>query len=402
MDPAAALTRLGELTTTDSRELDRVCEEVAAALHQAGAEPLFTLAGADFATDPYLICADRYWRLRFLELPTIRTALACAAWLRTHLAAGHRAEVEQRWALGYAFVTKDSVESRRELDEAATDFAGSADLSFFAAVYHAGKLRANFCFDELEDFLSASLLAQAAGRHREDPVFLALRCFAAYGSRRIATAHAAELLERAWSHPRRSRQVVDLCLNALAAAKPFPGDGTLLRERAEEAVELWPRDHIFHFRLATGRSMCGAHEAALDSVDQALALLPATGTRGSHKLLQEQYLVLRNEIRSALTRAAAEAHTARRWEAQEAANRELTRKLETSTMSTVTVLTLFGTVISFVLTSVPLAYAGTLPLTSRLALLAAQAAALLLFAALTITATHLLHRRRTRPTTGER
>lgn len=77
MDNASISAELGRAAASDSRELDRICEQVAAALINKGVEPSFDIRSADFTADPYLICVDRYWRLRFLDRPTIATAGEC-------------------------------------------------------------------------------------------------------------------------------------------------------------------------------------------------------------------------------------------------------------------------------------------------------------------------------------
>ncbi|MFI8511294.1 hypothetical protein ACIGHB_09170 [Streptomyces sp. NPDC085460] len=217
MDSGAYAARLDAVVSSDSRELDRVCEEVAETLRRDDVEPPFDVNSADFATDPYLICADRYWRLRFLERPTILTAAACAAWLGTRVAREARTEVLEKWALGYAFITKDNVESPLELSRATEEIvsrdAPAGDVAYFATLYHAGKLRSDFHFDELHQFLDASLLALAAGAHRQSALFIALRSFAAFGSPAITAEHATGLLDQAWRSADRTRHVVDICLN---------------------------------------------------------------------------------------------------------------------------------------------------------------------------------------------
>jgi hypothetical protein len=365
MDSTSISTELGR-AASDSRELDRICEQVAEALIKENVTPPFEVRSADFAADPYLICADRYWRLRFLDRPTITTAGECARWLITHVATEYRGEVGQKWSLGYGFITRDSVESRGELAEATErivredDAAG--DIAFFATLYHAGKLRSNFWFDELHQFLESSLLAIAAGRHREDPLFVALQAFAAFGSRAITVEHATTQLNRAWNASQRSRHVVDICLNALSAAVPFEGQGQLLRQRAEEAVAHYPQDDLFHFRLATGQHMCDQHDAALTSIDSALRLLPAVGNRGSHKLLQEQYLAKRDAIQEGRLRALWATEQQRRWERQESANTDLRQTMQSSTIRAVELIAIFTAAIAFTVGSLQITLNGELAL----------------------------------------
>ncbi|MBH1935326.1 hypothetical protein I5Q34_13765 [Streptomyces sp. AV19] len=421
MDSASVPARLGAVSASDSRELDRVCEEAAAALVRDGVEPPFDVRSADFATDPYLICADRYWRLRFLALPGIGTAADCAAWLGTHVAAAHRTEVREKWSLGYAFITKDTVESPRELAEAAERIVGrdssSGDIAYFATLYHAGKLRSNFAAEELHQFLDASLLALAAGQHRQDPLFTALRAFAAFAHGAFTTEHATGLLDEAWNSPRRTRHVVDICLNGLQMAAPFDGQGELLRSRAEEAVRAFPGDHMFHFRLACGEHETGHHDAALTRVDQALRLLPAIGTRGSHELLQGQYLRKRDGILAAGARARLDAEHARRlaereaehqrrWERLEADLRDreerqsrshqaLQESARANAVRAVELVAVFTAAIAFAVGSLQITLNGALSLHDRLWLIAELCAGLTVFALLVIGGTWLITRPRT-------
>lgn len=86
-------------------------------------EPSFPVTSADFAADPFLVRADRYGRPRLLARPTALEAAACGRWLE------HQDAVGSRWALGYGFITRDSVESPVELAEAATVLQADPDAS---------------------------------------------------------------------------------------------------------------------------------------------------------------------------------------------------------------------------------------------------------------------------------
>lgn len=402
MDIASIVAQLGQATTADSRELDRICEAAAGVLLDAGVEPPFDVRSADFVADPWLICADRYWRRRFLAEPTVEVAAACASWLAGHADAPSRREITEKWALGYAFITKDNVESREDLGPATgrivEQFQGSADICFFATLYHAGKLRANFWFDELYQFLESSLLALASEQYRDDPLVIGLRAFAAFGSRAITVEYATSLLDSAWSASPRSRHVVDVCLNALWAAAPFDDQGERLRQHAVEAVAEYPRDHIFRFRLATGQRMCGRYEEAMNSIDAALRLLPAIGSRVSHKLLQEQYLRERDVIKDSQERATFAARQQERWRDQETANRDLRRTLQTSAIRAVELVTVFTAAIAFAVGSLQITLGGTLTLRDRVWLLVTFGAGLLLFSLAILAGTWIITGRHRAPT----
>ncbi|MGW1297775.1 hypothetical protein [Streptomyces sp. NPDC002533] len=420
MESAAHLARLDQVSASDSREVDRVCEEVATALFEADEEPSFDVMSADFAGDTRLICADRYWRLRFLDRPNIRTAAACSAWLIRHVAREHRTEVLEKWSLGYAFITRDSVESALELSRAAEEIVGTdtsaGDTAHFATLYHAGKLRANLCFDELHQFLDSSLLALAAGVHRQAPLFTALRSFAAFGSPAITAEHATGLLDHAWSSPERTRHVVDICLNGIQFATPFDGHGELLRDRAAEAVRDHPHDHMFHFRLASGQHMVRDYGSALDSIDTALRHLPASGSRGSHKLLQEQFIAKRDAILEGRLRAELDTEHAQvladqehrhnqRWEQlsteldrrsaeQEKAQRESQETARANHVRSVELVAVFTSAIAFAVGSLQVSLTGSFTLKDRLALIGAWGAFHVLFALLVVGGTWYITRPR--------
>ncbi|MFI0709956.1 hypothetical protein ACH4SK_04740 [Streptomyces inhibens] len=401
MDTATVTARLDQARTADARERDRLCDEVAAELLAAGSPPAFEVRSADLDSDPYFICADRYWRRRFQDRPTVRTALECAHWMTDHATDGSWGAVAEQWGLGNGFLNRGSVESAAELaavGEAATGAAGER-IAFFLTLFHVGKLRANFCFDELHTVLASSPLALAAGSLRQEPVFVALQAFAAFGSRALTVVYATDLLERAWSAPGRSRHTVDICLNGLAFAAPFEGQGELLRIHAEEAVRAYPRDHMFHARLATGLHMCGRHDAALESIDTALTLLAASAT-ASLGVLQDQYLTRRDAIQEGRLRALRDAEQQRRWDQQAAANAQLERSLHTSSVRVVEVVAVFTAAIAFAVGSLQVTLTGTLPLTDRLWLLAAQGAGLALFALLVVGGTWLITRGRRRDDRG--
>ncbi|CAJ61382.1 MULTISPECIES: hypothetical protein [Frankia] len=398
MDVGSINARLGQAASAGSRALDRVCEDLAAELIDANLEPPFQIPSADF-TDARLICADRYWRRRFLREPTVEVAARCARWLYDHAEPPVRPDIIERWSLGYAFITRDSVESRDDLTGATRrileTYPDSADIYFFATLFHAGKLRANFWFDELAWFLESSLLAVAAGEHREDPLFTALRAYAALGSRSIPTSTALDLLERAWSAPR-SRAVVDVCLNALAAAPPFPDRGGQLHRRAADAVAAFPDDHLFRFRLACGQRLCGDYADALASIDTALRLLPAIGTRISHNLLQEQYLRERAGIQQRQELAASIAPQQTRASEQDSPQQD---RAHTLAVRSLELLVVFAVAIVFVVSALRVTLTGTLSFRDRALLLTILDAGLLLFAFLILAGIWTLAGRRKRPPT---
>ncbi|MBX6391007.1 MAG: hypothetical protein IRZ08_18795 [Frankia sp.] len=282
-----------------SREFGQVCEAVAGEYIDAGTEPPFDVPSADFATDPWLVCADRYWRRRFLAEPTVEVAARCARWLIDHCQdQAVRAEIVEKWALGYAFITRDTVEPAADVTTATgrivRDSAGSAEVAYFAALYHAGKLRADFWFEALDRFVSSSMLARAAGPHRDGPLFTSLRAFAACGMR--DTSRGVALVEAAWTAEPRSREVTDICLHGLDVAGPFAGQGELLRRYATDAVAARPQAHLWWYRRARGERRCRDLDAALTSIETALACLPAQGARNAHEHLQERYLRERDLI----------------------------------------------------------------------------------------------------------
>ncbi|MEU5532926.1 hypothetical protein [Streptomyces sp. NPDC020362] len=396
MDMATVIARLDEARAADPGTRDRICDETAAALLAASTPPAFEVRSADFRNDPYFVCADRYWRGRFQERPTAGTAFECARWMADHVTDGSWGVVAEQWALGNGFLNRGSLGSADQFAEAlaGTDAGTVAEaerIAFFLTLFHAGKLRANFCFDELHAFLAYAPSSVAAGSLRARPVFVALQSFAAFGSRALTIAFASELLEKAWSSEDRTRHTVDICLNGVAFAVPFEEQGELLRSHAAEAVEAYPGDHMFHARLAAGLHMCGRHDAALESIDTALALLAASPT-ASLGVLQEQFLTKRDAIQEGRLRAVRDAEQQRRWEEQAAANAQLERSLHTSSVRAVEVVAVFTAAIAFAVGSLQVTLTGKLPLSDRLWLLGAQGAGLAVFALLIVGGTWLITR----------
>ncbi|MGA4979275.1 hypothetical protein [Streptomyces cinereoruber] len=390
--------RLAAAVGADAADLGRIAEEAALWLHESRQEPDFEVRSADFATDPFFVCADRYWRRRFADSPSSETALACARWIAVHTTTECRSAVREQWTLGNGFINRSHIETREQLDEAARGIVGvpeAADLALTLLLYHAGKLRANFAFDDLNTILTTSALATAAGTHRNEPVVLALRSFAAFGSRALTTEHASDLLDRAWTAPHRSRHVLDVCLNGLAFSVPFDGQGELLRRLAQEAVDTHPDNHMFRFRLATAHHLCADDDEALSHVDAALAMLAHHGTF-SRELLLEQYLVKRDAIQEARLRAAREAEHEARWRRQDAANADLERAMHRSSVRAVELVAVFTSAIAFAVGSLQVTLSGTLRLRERLWLLTALGAGLTVFALLIVGGTWLITRRRSR------
>lgn len=401
MNKTAVLTRLQQ-AGSDTRQLERICLQVALEMIDDGTQPDFAVTSDDFAADPHLICADRYWQQRLVREPTIATAAACAHWIEKHVVLTARPEIEHRWALGNAFVNRDTVESHAELAEATAELladpATTATTAFFTALYHAGKHRANRTFDELRLFLDGSPLLDAAGTRRNDAALVALRSLAAFGSRAMTVEHATDLLERAWADPDRTRQVTDLCLQAISDSVPFDEQGAVLVKHATEAVAAFPADHMFRYRLASGLHLSGHPDAALAAIDDAIALLPAIGGRISHELLQQQYLTKREAILDGRLRARWAAEQQQRWEAQEHANAAIRETVQSSTVRAVELVAIFTAAIAFAVGSLQVTLNGTLKLHDRMWLLTGLGGGLALFALLTIGGTWLItgrrHRRR--------
>ncbi|SBW28016.1 putative membrane protein [Candidatus Protofrankia californiensis] len=286
-DPVEALLTADRLPP---RERDRTCERLAQTLIDSGTVPAWNVP-ADGADRAVGVCADMYWRRRHLAVPSVTTARECAEWVWRQVHPAAREAVCERWALGYAFITRDTVDSASDLADTTAALVTTADtpfLPYFCLLYHCGKLRANFTSYELLLVLDQSPLAVAAAAYTTAPVITALRAFAAFltGDDAAALGH----LDTAWNHPARTRAAIDICLHGIWAARHSPRHGPLLRDRAAQAVATHPDDAVFHARLAAGLRLVGAHEAALDAIDRALRLLPARGARSSHNLLQDQLL----------------------------------------------------------------------------------------------------------------
>ncbi|MFC9898086.1 hypothetical protein ACFVMC_30720 [Nocardia sp. NPDC127579] len=375
MDHSTVEAALAGMRATDSRALERDCDRLAQQYLAQRVEPQFEVGSADFDTDPYLICADRYWNHRFRAEPTLRTAVECAGWLSERVAAEHRAAIREKWALGYAFITRDAVETASEIADATRDIVANDDSAcgraYFVTLYHAGKLRANLWFDELAQFLDSSPLAVAAGSNRDSVLFKALRSFAAFGSRRVTDEYARILFDEVWQTPERTFAATDVALNGLAVSVPFDGRGELLRDRAAEAVTAYPGSHILRFRLAAGRYRCGEHDDALAAVDAALRLLPASGWRVSHELLQGQYLALRDAIEIASKQAEDSAAEREKVRRHEAAIAELAATIRGSLVRAVELVSVFAAVIAFAVGSLNVSLNGNLNLSSRLWIVAA-------------------------------
>jgi hypothetical protein len=402
MNKATVLAQLKH-AGSDSRQRDRVCLQIASALVADGVEPDFDVTTDDFANDAFLICADRYWGQRLLDQPTVAMAAACGRWLEKHIEAPVRHQIEHRWALGIAFITRNSVEAAAELSETVAallaDPRTTETVALFAVLYHAGKFRANRAFDELRVFLDSSPLIEAAGARRYDPAVIALRSLAAFGSRAMTTEYAIELLDVAWNAPDRTREVVDLCVQGISDAVPFDDQGLLLTERASEAVATYrgATDHIFHYRLASGLHLCHRPDEALAAIDEAISTLPAIGGRVSHELLQQQYLAKREAILEGRLRAQWSAEQQHRWDQQEQSNAAIRDTLQSSTVRAVELVAIFTAAIAFAVGSLQVTLNGSLHLRDRIWLIVALGIGLALFALLTVGGAWFITRPRRAP-----
>lgn len=397
------LARLAQVPTGDARERDRVCAQVARELHETDVEPPFQLTLAD-GSDPLLRCAEHYWRLRHLQVPSVRTATACARWLHEHAPEPRegnahnesRVEIAQRWARRYAVLTREEEESPTAISQAAVDVVDSPSIAYVATVYHGEKLRSNSRFDELHQFLESSSLALAAGPHRSAPLFTALRAAAALGSRRITTEHATDLLNHAWYAPQRTWDTADLCLSALSAAAPFAGQGELLRDWAREAAAEWPENQVVVFRLATGLHLTHEHDQALEAIDLALALLPAVRSPRDLCDLYEEYLARRELILEAGQRAAERAAREPRWADVEGAYRRAASGLKSLTGPLMAVVAVLAVAVFFTVHTADSTPGADLSLGDRMGRILMQGGVLLAFSVILIIASHVALRHRQR------
>lgn len=276
-------------------------EQIARGLIESGQEPAFLLESANFQDDYTLVCADRYWRMRIEASPTCETAALCARWLYTHtgnLTPTQIETIEEQWSLGLGFIASSCVQSPDEVKHALHSNRNTNRETLFSALFHAGKLRANYRFSELRAHMKGFRSENADTGLTDRTIVLALQAFASLGGDAKPDA-GLHMLRWAWEN-RSTRTTADVCLNSLGAARPFPEQGHLLRAYAKEIVSEQPADHAAHYWLASGHHYAHDHANALDSIDKALALLPARGARGSHALMREQHLSLRQRISQAL------------------------------------------------------------------------------------------------------
>jgi hypothetical protein len=178
--------------------------------------------------------------------------------------------------------------------------------------------------------------------------------------------------------------VTDVCVAAIAEAVPFEDQGRLLTERATQAVEAFPADHLFRYRLASGLHLCQRHDEALEAIDDALRLLPAVGGRISHQVLQQQYLTKREAILEGRLRAKWIADQQQLWDRQEQANIAIRDTLQSSTVRAVELVAIFTAAIAFAVGSLQVTLNGNLALHDRMWLLVALGTGLAVFALLTI------------------
>ncbi|MBT2527462.1 hypothetical protein J7E91_19035 [Streptomyces sp. ISL-99] len=287
---------------TDPRERDALCEAISAELVAAEAEPPFDIASTDLDSDAFFICADRFWRRRFLADPGLETATACGNWILSRVADPWQRDTAEIWAMGFGFLTAADF-GRDPLGETAQYLAHSQDqpeaVTEFSRLYQVGRARTAFRFDDVHALL-------LAGREESDllrPLEHALLAFAILGSPQWTRAYAQMRAEQAWKRRAGSKAALDLLLNGLGVAHPFIEQGPLLVSWASQAVRELPNSHSCWYWLATGQHMVGHQPEASTSIAKALAHLPATGTRVSHNLLLEQYRTLMLAIRTAPSRS---------------------------------------------------------------------------------------------------
>ncbi|MBU7598931.1 hypothetical protein JGS22_015250 [Streptomyces sp. P38-E01] len=300
--PRTTTQKLAELSNLEPSAAEIACEEIAKEFIESGHEPDLTLHTADYQESHALVCADRYWRMRIEKAPTCHTARLCAQWLHTHadnLSPAQVATIEEKWSLGYGFISSATVETPEETCCAPSEGYFSPREHFFAVLYHAGKLRANYNFPALSAHLERYRSGRTKDEYCDRPIIFALLAFAALGQDSDPYPGLA-ILRTAWEN-RTTHTTADVCLNALGAARPFPEQGHLLRAYAKEAVTKLSDDTAYYW-LASGGFFTHDYAGALDAINKSLALLPARGSRGSHALMREQRLLLRQRITQEMRR----------------------------------------------------------------------------------------------------
>lgn len=313
VDPIAQLENLHDID--DDRVRDQEIEEIAVRLHAAGQNPEWQVSTADFDRDVFLICADRYWRLRFLDKQVVATAVECGRWFAAYVDQAAQAAVFQQWTKGYAFITRGVIEDNPEIRDLITD-ADTDLVGYFAACYQSLKLKFAFRFGAQATFIdSVRNLGVVSQARSTDPFWIAQEAAARFGDRKSAKNYAEERLEIAWHGARESEDVADVCVSAVRYARGIDGQGALLTQYADKAVELYPDNHIFLAAAATGHHMIAdlgrKHEEkgtsaatsgnpdlerALELIDDALTKLPPMGERTSYELFQGQYMAKREAI----------------------------------------------------------------------------------------------------------
>lgn len=391
------------LAAENSRTFERACRRIALRYINGREEPQFNIESSDFNHDSFLICADYYWKYRFHLEPTLVTAVECASWMAKHVATEFYDRIRDKWAIGFGFVNRDSVESASEVNRVAHAVIADDDddgrSAFFATLFHAEKLCANHAVGELDLFLEQSPLASAAGPHRESVLFRAFRTYVAFCSHRFSHEHACALFGGIWNSSYRSLAATDVVLHGLAMSHDFDGRRELLRTHASEAVAEYPDEHIFYYRLATGQWLCGDHESALGAIDAALGLLSVHGGRISHELLQGQYLARREAIevgreqdrRARAERARAEQERSRAVEQDRTLSEQtkhevgqIAESVRGSVLWTVQVMAVFAAVIGIAVGSLSVGLNGSRSFSESLWLVAALDGGLAIFALLTV------------------
>ncbi|MEV7645275.1 hypothetical protein AB0O32_35735 [Streptomyces rubiginosohelvolus] len=146
------------------------------------------------------------------------------------------------------------------------------------------------------------------------------------------------------------------------------------------------------------------NDAALGSIDTALRYLPASGSRGSHKFLQEQFIAQRDAIPEGRLRAELDTEHAqvladqerrhnqrweqlgteldRRSEEQDKAQRESQERARANHVSSVELVAVLTFAIAFAVGSLQVSLTGSFTLKDRLALIGAWGAFHMFFALL--------------------
>jgi hypothetical protein len=292
--PSTVRERLKDLAKAPLVQRERACDDLARRALAQGEAVEVELTWRDFAdSTPAALFAERYWRRRLAQQPTLREACACGRWIAAQrLPRPDGERLVEQWLVRAGQQHSAAPPTAAEVDAVVVDAVTAREpwpweALYAVVLYHAGQLWQQAAVGELAPWLTDSALAMAVPTVHHRPVVQALLAWEAFHDPE-ARAQAHLRWGRAWDMAmRHDGLVAEILLSALttpyhyrgaAGEKPPRGELLSAHDRlaafAATALKAHPDAPVLRYYQARGLREIGRPREAAAALRAALRALP--------------------------------------------------------------------------------------------------------------------------------